>query len=160
MGDLIDVYGDKMISHLDVGGYTKPVTSVLSQLLLKACTDKQFVADEAQSVLFRMGTEFQAKDILSLLLPYASEHKNCKVRGKAGSILALVVNRTTESEWQENGTEALLKTAAILITDRAPDAREAARSILLRLQSIFYQQQDQVYLLETFSYLLLFRKTD
>jgi len=139
LADMLHILKDEMIPHLDVGGISKPASSVLCQLLLKSSTDKHFVAEEVQKVLTSIGRALDTVKLAKLLVPYASEHRNPNVRGKAGSTLALVAERLTSDEWKEIGLSTLLKTAAVLVTDRTPDAREAARIVILKIHSVFQQ---------------------
>jgi len=139
LADMVHFLRDDMIPHLDVGGPSRPATSVLCQLLLKSCSDKHFVAEEVQKVLTALGKELNVVKLTWLLIPYASQHRNPNVRGKAGTSLAAVVERMTSDAWKEIGLATLLKTAAVLVTDRTPDAREAARIIILKIHSVFQQ---------------------
>jgi len=136
LGDLVESMADDLVAYLDVGGYERSGNSVLCQLLLKSSADKQFVADEIQRVFAGMTRYFSTIKLVPLLIPYASVHKNPKVRGKAASILSEVTQRMTIQEADEIGIPRLLKTAASLVTDKTPDAREAARLIISRLHFI------------------------
>lgn len=146
LADMLHVLKDEMLPHLDIGGPSKPASSVLCQLFLKSCADKHFVAEEVQKALRAMGRELNVIKLSRLLIPYASAHKNPNVRGKAGMTLAIVTERMTSDDWKEIGLSTVLKTAAVLVTDRTPDAREAARMMILKIHSVFQQDHplDQV----------------
>ncbi len=140
-GDLLHSLKNEMLPHLDVGGLARPANNVLCQFLLKANTDKQFVAEEIHRVLAVLGQELDVIRLSTMLVPYAAKHKNPKVRGKAGILLASVSERMISTEWKEVGLEAILKVAAVLVTDKTPDAREGARRIIMCIHAIFHQDQ-------------------
>ena len=130
-----------MLPYLDEGGLSKPNSSVLCQLFLKASSDKRFVTEEVQKVLTTIGRDLHAIKLTELLIAYASQHKNPKVRGKAGTMLATVTERMPTGEWKTVGIPALLKAAAVLITDKTPEAREAARIMILKTHTVFQEEQ-------------------
>lgn len=77
--DLIESFRDELLPHLDIGGATKPASSLLSQLLLKGSSnDKRFVIEEVQRTLAAAAEFISAPMFLDRLVPYAA-HKNPKV---------------------------------------------------------------------------------
>lgn len=69
--------------------------------------------------------------LIDLLLPYASEHKNPKVRGKAGGALAASAARLPPAALD---LPRLLPVAGKLVTDNTPDARDAAKRLAGQLK--------------------------
>eukprot|EP00210_Caulerpa_lentillifera_P009741 g9290.t1 len=138
--DMVSHLGDEMIQFLDVGGPQKPAMSVLCQLFLKSTTDKQFVVEEVQKTLKVIGERLSTDKTVDLLVPY-TQHKNQKIRGKAGLVLVNVVDRIQDFEFTDPVLIKLLQVAANLITDKTPDAREAAKHLISKLRSVHSAQQ-------------------
>lgn len=135
--DLVLSFGDDMLPLCDVGGPSAPIKSLLSQLLLKcASNDKKFVIEEAIRALNTLASGTTPAKFLPMLAPYI-DHKNLKVRGKAGIVLAATVTRMTPMEAAEYGLPSLLKFSGKLITDNTPDARESAKQMAVFLRKAF-----------------------
>jgi hypothetical protein len=101
--DLLITFSDDLLPHLDVGGPAKPLTSMLGQLLLKASSnEKRFVVDEAQRALGTMAEVFTATRALALFSPYV-EHKNPKLRARAGGAVLMVVEHMRVSSVRGRG---------------------------------------------------------
>ncbi|GAB4822816.1 hypothetical protein N2152v2_009862 [Parachlorella kessleri] len=137
VSDLYITYGDALLPLADVGGQAKPLTSLLAQILLKCSSnDKKFVIEEAQLALQTMVEHTTPGKFLDLLLPYL-DHKNPKLRGKAGGAATLTVARMQPAEMAGFGMLRLLQMAGKLITDNTPDAREAAKRLVGLLSAAF-----------------------
>jgi hypothetical protein len=76
-------------------------------------------------------------DSLALLLPYAEQHKNPKVRGKAGGAAAAAVARMDSAAVAAYGLPRLLQAASKLVTDNTPDARDSAKRVISCLRAAF-----------------------
>lgn len=138
--DMITFLGDEIVPLLDKEGPQKPGNSVLSQLFLKATTDKQFVAEEVKKTLNAIGKGLDIDKLMELVIPY-TQHKNQKIRGKAGLLLVMPVDRIQESQFTGPVLCRILQVAANLITDKTPDAREAAKRLICKLQSVHRGQE-------------------
>eukprot|EP00210_Caulerpa_lentillifera_P008562 g8167.t1 len=113
---------------------------VFMELFLKSTTDKQFVVEEVQKTLKVIGERLSTDKTVDLLVPY-TQHKNQKIRGKAGLVLVNVVHRIQDFEFTDPVLIKLLQVAANLITDKTPDAREAAKHLISKLRSVHSAQQ-------------------
>ena len=130
--------GEELVPLTDIGGSTKPIGSVLAQLLLKAASnDKKFVIQEAQSTLVTMAEMLPPAAMLAMLIPGYVEHKNPKVRGKAATVAAACVARLQPEEAHEYGLASLLVAAAKLVTDNTPEAREGAKKMVMAVKTAF-----------------------
>ncbi|KAI7837337.1 hypothetical protein COHA_008852 [Chlorella ohadii] len=138
VADLYQSYGDALLPHTDVGGQAKPLTSLLAQILLKCSSnDKKFVIEEAQRALQVIIDSLNPAESLALLLPYAEQHKNPKVRGKAGGAAAAAVARMEPAAVAAYGLPRLLQAAGKLVTDNTPDARDSAKRVIGCLRAAF-----------------------
>jgi hypothetical protein len=72
---------------------------------------------------------------LKIMAAYV-EHKNPKVRGKAGAAAAIAVSRIAPAEVVDFGIAKLLKLAGQQLTDNTPEARDSARSIVGKLRMV------------------------
>ena len=144
VSDLVTDFGDDILPSLDIGGASKPSTSLLCQLLLKAASkDKKFVIEEAERALRCICESLGPADLYPLLPPYL-KHKNQKVRGAAAGCAASVLGRMSDHELaRDGGLSGLLETMGPLVSDKTKEAREASRQILLLLQAVFSRQQQQ-----------------
>ena len=79
VADIVQMFGDDVLPHLDMGGAASPSSSILSQLLLKGSSnDKRFVIEETQRALQVTANSVSPLKLLNRLLPYAV-HKSPKV---------------------------------------------------------------------------------
>ena len=135
--DLSQDFGDELLPFMDAGGMGSPTSSLLAQLLLKASSkDKRFVIEEAERCLRELCAHMSACVLHPMLLPYV-QHRNPKVRGIAGACVASVLPRLDLRALPSGGLAMHLKSAGDLIADKTPQAREAARSILVLVRGAF-----------------------
>ena len=135
VADLFAVFGNAMVPYMDMGSLTRPATSLLLQLLLKASSnDKRFVIEEVQLSLTTMAKSVDPAASLDRLLPYAA-HRNPKVRAQVAAVLAAAAHQMTPEDLAQYGNDQLLKVGGDLVTDNTPDARTAAREILNMLRN-------------------------
>ncbi|KAH8933874.1 hypothetical protein BDL97_18G053300 [Sphagnum fallax] len=130
--DLFKAYGDQLLDLLD---------PLLLQLLLKASQDKRFVCEEAERTLTGMTTSISPQPMLQKLQPYIS-HRNPRVRAKAAMCMYQSVSRLGVDEIKQYGMESLIQLAASQLNDRLPEAREAARNLVLDLCAAYQKCPD------------------
>ncbi|KAJ8509741.1 hypothetical protein OPV22_000175 [Ensete ventricosum] len=102
---------------------------LLLQLLLKASQDKRFLCDEAEKALEKMAVSVSPLPLLKELQSYV-HHANHRVRAKAAVAMSKCVSKMGIEVMKGFGLTTLLQVAAELLSDRLPEAREAARSII------------------------------
>ena len=139
LSDLFCDLGNSLLPFLDVGGVAQPASSLLGQLLLKASSnDKRFVIDEAERCLRELCGELSPSELHAKMLPYV-QHRNPKVRGNAGACVASLLQQLSGDELNSSsgGLGGHLKAAGQLVTDKTPQAREAARSIIKIVHAAF-----------------------
>ncbi|GAB2217725.1 hypothetical protein Drorol1_Dr00000933 [Drosera rotundifolia] len=130
--DLFQVYGDGMLED----EFSVAFGQLLLQLLLKASQDKRFVCEEAEKSLNAMVQSFSALPLLHKLKAHA-RHTNPRVRAKAATSISNCVKKMKPEELNEFGPAFLVRMAADLLNDRLPEAREAARGIVISLYESF-----------------------
>ncbi|KAL5723688.1 hypothetical protein ACHQM5_007058 [Ranunculus cassubicifolius] len=123
--DIFTAYGDHTIDSLD---------SLLLQLLLKSSQDKRFVCEAAEKALIAMTTWISPTSLLPKLQPYL-KHKNPKVRAKTSMCFCHCVPRLGTEGVKDYGIDKLIHVAAAQLSDQLPESREAARKLLLELQT-------------------------
>ncbi|KAL6532473.1 hypothetical protein OROGR_014443 [Orobanche gracilis] len=105
---------------------------LLLQLLLKASQDKKFVCEEADRALLAMVEALSPLSLIHKLSAYA-RHSNPRIRAKAAVSLSNCVSKMDGKGMEEIGSVALIQLASNLLNDKLPEAREAARRIVLSL---------------------------
>ncbi|XP_030530818.1 uncharacterized protein LOC115741194 [Rhodamnia argentea] len=125
--DMFHAYNDQLIDFLD---------PLLVQLLLKASQDKKFVCEAAERALISMTTWVSPSLLLPKLQPYL-KHRNPRVRAKASMCFSRSVPRLGIEGIKAYGIDNLIQTAASQLSDQLPESREAARALLLELQSVY-----------------------
>ncbi|XP_010033265.2 uncharacterized protein LOC104422595 [Eucalyptus grandis] len=125
--DMFHAYNDQLIDFLD---------PLLVQLLLKASQDKKFVCEAAERALISMTTWVSPSLLLPKLQPYL-KHRNPRVRAKASMCFSRSVPRLGIEGIKAYGIDNLIQTAASQLSDQLPESREAARTLLLELQSVY-----------------------
>ncbi|XVE82146.1 hypothetical protein DITRI_Ditri15bG0123300 [Diplodiscus trichospermus] len=133
--DIFNAYGEKL---LDSGAFDQ----LLLQLLLKASQDKKFVCEEADKSLNAMVKSIAPLPLLQKLRGYIN-HGNLRVRAKAAVSISNSVFKMGLEEIKEFGLVTLLQMAADLLNDRLPEAREAARFIVISIYKAFTENQEQ-----------------
>ncbi|XP_022150140.1 uncharacterized protein LOC111018391 [Momordica charantia] len=130
--DIFSAYNDKMIESLD---------PMLVQLLLKSSQDKRFVCEAAEKALVAMTSSFSPGLLLPKLEPYL-KNRNPRIRAKASMCFCRSVPRLGVEGIRAYGIDKLIRTAASQLSDQLPESREAARILLLELQSVYEKFPD------------------
>ncbi|KAH9533297.1 hypothetical protein CY35_18G044400 [Sphagnum magellanicum] len=125
--DMFMAYQDQLLDLLD---------PLLLQLLLKASQDKRFVCEEAERTLRGMTTSISPQPMLQKLQPYVN-HRNPRVRAKAAMCMYNSVSRLGADGIKQYGMEPLIQLAAAQLNDRLPEAREAARKLVIDLHTAY-----------------------
>ncbi|OVA18546.1 CLASP N-terminal domain [Macleaya cordata] len=125
--DIFNAYGDHIIDSLD---------PLLVQLLLKSSQDKRFVCEAAERALVAMTTRVSPILLLPKLQPYL-KHKNPRIRAKASMCFCWSVPRLCTEGIKAFGIDKLIQISAAQLSDQLPESREAARSLLLKLQTVY-----------------------
>ncbi|XP_076894899.1 uncharacterized protein LOC143547333 [Bidens hawaiensis] len=125
--DVFKSFGDKL---LESSTSNDAVDQMMLQLLLKASQDKKFVCEEAERTLNKMVESTTPIPLLHKLKVYVT-HANMRVRAKAAVSISHCVSKMEKEEMREYGLVSLVQTSAELLKDRLPEAREAARGMVL-----------------------------
>ncbi|KAK9090464.1 hypothetical protein Sjap_023641 [Stephania japonica] len=125
--DIFKAYSDKILDSLD---------PLLVQLLLKSSQDKRFVCEAAEKALVAMTTWVSPTLLLPKLQPYL-KHKNPRIRAKASMCFSRSVPRLGSEGIEVFGVDKLIQIAASQLSDQLPESREAARTLLLELQTVY-----------------------
>ncbi|PIA62061.1 hypothetical protein AQUCO_00200204v1 [Aquilegia coerulea] len=125
--DIFKAYGDHVIDSVD---------PLLGQLLLKSSQDKRFVCEAAEKALIAMTTYVSPMLLLPKLQPYL-KHKNPKVRAKSSKCFCRCMPRLGLEGIKGYGIDKLIHVAAAQLSDQLPESREAARKLLLELQTVY-----------------------
>ncbi|KAK9113799.1 hypothetical protein Syun_020596 [Stephania yunnanensis] len=125
--DIFKAYSDKILDSLD---------PLLVQLLLKSSQDKRFVCEAAEKALVAMTTWVSPTLLLPKLQPYL-KHKNPRIRAKASMCFSRSVPRLGSEGIEVFGVDKLIQIAASQLSDQLPESREAARMLLLELQTVY-----------------------
>ncbi|GAB4851288.1 hypothetical protein Ancab_030584 [Ancistrocladus abbreviatus] len=137
--DLFNSYGDRLLESTASDAFDQ----LLLQLLLKASQDKRFVCEEAEKALNVMIQSLSPLPLLRKLQAYVS-HSNLRVRAKAALSISNCVSKMNPEKLNEYGPVSLVQMAAELLNDRLPEAREAARRIVISLyESFLGAKEDQ-----------------
>ncbi|CAI9118809.1 OLC1v1020425C1 [Oldenlandia corymbosa var. corymbosa] len=136
--DIFKAFGDKLLESPVSDAYDP----LLLQLLLKASQDKKFVCEEADKALKAMVESFTPLPLLHKLKSYAS-HSNPRVRAKAAVSVSHCISKMGLEEMKEFGLISTIQTAAELLNDRLPEAREAARSIVVSLYKALTENEEE-----------------
>ncbi|KAL1211301.1 hypothetical protein V5N11_023326 [Cardamine amara subsp. amara] len=124
--DIFSSYNDHIIDQLD---------PLLTQLLLKSSQDKRFVCEAAEKALVAMTTHVSPSLLLPKLQP-CLKNRNPRIRAKASMCFSRSVTRLGIEGIREYGIEKLVQAAASQLSDQLPESREAARTVLLELQTV------------------------
>ncbi|GAB4851289.1 hypothetical protein Ancab_030585 [Ancistrocladus abbreviatus] len=137
--DLFNGYGDKLLQCTGADAFDH----LLLQLLLKASQDKRFVCEEADKALKEMVQSVTPLPLLHKLQACVG-HANLRVRAKAAMSISSCVAKMRPEELNEFGSVGLIQMAAELLNDRLPEAREAARSVVMSMyESFVFDHEDQ-----------------
>ncbi|CAI0467445.1 unnamed protein product [Linum tenue] len=135
--DIFSAYGDKLLDST-----TDAFDSLLLQLLLKASQDKKFVCEEADRALGAMVKSMTPLPLLQKLKGYGSHH-NLRVRAKAAVSISTAVSKMGMEEMKEFGFVPLAEMAIRLLNDKLPEAREAARNIVVSVYEVYTRDEEQ-----------------
>ncbi|CAN7005527.1 unnamed protein product [Brassica rapa subsp. trilocularis] len=125
--DIFSAYNDHITDLLD---------SLLTQLLLKSSQDKRFVCEAAEKALTSM-TKYVSPTLLLPKLQPCLKNRNPRIRAKASSCFSRSVPRLGVEGIKEYGIDKLVQAAASQLSDQLPESREAARIVLLELQTVY-----------------------
>ncbi|PIN00166.1 hypothetical protein CDL12_27334 [Handroanthus impetiginosus] len=129
--DIFKAYNDHIIDSLD---------PLLGQLLLKSSQDKRFVCEAAESELIALTSSISPLLLLPKLQP-CIKSRNPRIRAKASMCISRSVPQLGVDEIQAFGIDKLLQIGASQLNDQLPESREAARALLLELQSIYEKSE-------------------
>ncbi|KAF6157351.1 hypothetical protein GIB67_004289, partial [Kingdonia uniflora] len=127
--DIFEAYGDHVIDSMD---------PLLLQLLLKSSQDKRFVCEAAERALVAMTTSIPSTMLLAKVQPYL-KHKNPRIRAKASMCFSRSVKQLGTEGIKTYGIDKLIQIGATQLSDQLPESREAARTLLLELQTVYEQ---------------------
>ncbi|GKV07675.1 hypothetical protein SLEP1_g19421 [Rubroshorea leprosula] len=125
--DIFTAYNDHVVDSLD---------PLLVQLLLKSSQDKKFVCEAAERALEAMTTWVSPIALLPKLQPYL-KNKNPRIRAKASMCFSRSVPLLGVEGIETYGIDKLIEVAASQLSDQLPESREAARTLLLELQTVY-----------------------
>ncbi|XP_050382729.1 uncharacterized protein LOC126799546 [Argentina anserina] len=130
--DIFKAYNDSIVDSLD---------PLLLQLLLKSSQDKRFVCEAAERALVAMTSWVSPSLLLPILQPYL-KHKNPRIRAKASMCFCRSVPQLGVEGTKAYGIDKLIQVAASQLSDQLPESREAARNLLLELQTVYEKFQN------------------
>ncbi|OWM70666.1 hypothetical protein CDL15_Pgr014339 [Punica granatum] len=122
-------------------GYFFFLSLKLVQLLLKSSQDKKFVCEAAEKALVAMTSSVSPTLLLPKLQPHL-KHRNPRIRAKASVCFCRSVLRLGIEGIKTYGIDKLIQTAASQLSDQLPESREAARTLLLELQTVYEKSHD------------------
>ncbi|KAI3462995.1 hypothetical protein Pfo_019658 [Paulownia fortunei] len=125
--DIFKAYNDDIIDSLD---------PLLVQLLLKSSQDKRFVCEAAESALIALTSWVSPLLLLPKLQPYI-KNRNPRIRAKASMCISRSVQRLGVDGIEAFGIDKLIQIGASQLSDQLPESRDAARTLLLELQSAY-----------------------
>ncbi|CAH1437696.1 unnamed protein product [Lactuca virosa] len=125
--DIFKAFGNHIIEFLD---------PLLVQLLLKSSQDKRFVCEAAEKALIALTTFVSAFLLLPKLQPYL-KNRNPRVRAKASMCFSRSVPQLGVEEMKAYGMEKLIEIGVSQLSDQLPESREAARALILELQTAY-----------------------
>ncbi|KAJ3676164.1 hypothetical protein LUZ60_003576 [Juncus effusus] len=130
--DIFSSFGHCLISSDEKSAFD----TLLLQLLLKASQDKRFVCEEAEKALDSLNASISPLPLLKKLRSSVT-HSNLRVRAKAAVAVSKCVSRLETETMKEFGMPTILQIASVLLNDKLPEAREAARSMVNSVYAIF-----------------------
>lgn len=134
--DIVKAFGDNLLDSFPSDAFEP----LLLQLLLKSSQDKRFVCEEADKALNAMVGSMKPLPLLNKLRAYVS-HANLRIRAKAAIYISNCVSKMGLEGMEEFGLVALIQMAADLLNDRLPEAREAARSVVISVYEAFTENE-------------------
>nr|GMC67243.1 HEAT repeat-conatining protein [Ipomoea batatas]GMC73418.1 HEAT repeat-conatining protein [Ipomoea batatas] len=132
--DIFKAYGESIVDSMD---------PMLVQLLLKSSQDKRFVCEAAERALIAMTTWVAPVLLLPKLQPYL-KNRNPRIRAKTSMCFSRSVPKLGVEGIEAYGLDKLIQIAASQLSDQLPESREAARALLLELQSVYEKKTTAV----------------
>lgn len=136
--DIFKAFGDELFESPNSDAFD----NVLLQLLLKASQDKKFVCEEADKALKAMVESMTPLPLLHKLHTYV-KHSNMRIRAKAAISISHCVSKMELDGMKEFGFVSLVQIAVNLLNDRLPEAREAARSIVVSVYEALTKNEEE-----------------
>ncbi|KAL3636619.1 hypothetical protein CASFOL_018918 [Castilleja foliolosa] len=138
--DVFKAYKDGIIDSVDplTRRLHPPQSHIvkLVQLLLKSSQDKKFVCEAAESALIALTSWVSPLLLLPKLQPYI-KNRNPRIRAKASLCISRCVQRLGVDGIESFGIDKLVQIGASQLSDKLPESRDAARTLLLELQSAY-----------------------
>nr|XP_043616807.1 uncharacterized protein LOC122588702 [Erigeron canadensis] len=125
--DIFKAFGDSIVDLLD---------PLLVVLLLKSSQDKRFVCEAAEKALISLTMWVSPVCLLPKLQPYL-KNRNPRIRAKASLCVSRSVPRLGAEGIKDFGIDKLIQIASSQLSDQLPESREAARALLLELQTAY-----------------------
>ncbi|KAH0730625.1 hypothetical protein KY285_003850 [Solanum tuberosum] len=136
--DIFKAFGDELFESSNSDAFD----NVILQLLLKASQDKKFVCEEADKTLKAMVESMTPLPLFHKLHTYV-KHSNMRIRAKAAISISHCVSKMELDGMKEFGFVSLVQIAVNLLNDRLPEAREAARSIVVSVYEALTKDEEQ-----------------
>ncbi|XP_057772300.1 uncharacterized protein LOC130991878 [Salvia miltiorrhiza] len=135
--DIFNAFGETLLESAP-----DAFSQLLLQLLLKASQDKKFVCEEADKALLAMAKSMAPLSLLHKLGAYVG-HMNLRVRAKAAISISNCVSNMDLKSMEGFGLAALIQIASKLLNDKLPEAREAARGIVVSLYGAMTEGEEE-----------------
>ena len=110
--------------------------SLLMSLLQKAAQDKKFVADEAQGTLRTMSQELSPLPLIKIIHP-CLYNTNPRIRCVSTVHIATIASRLSADDIKSFGFTELVRCSGKLLTDKLPDTRAAARTLIEQMHALY-----------------------
>ncbi|KAH7858195.1 hypothetical protein Vadar_021149 [Vaccinium darrowii] len=136
--DIFNAFGDKILESTASDAFDQ----LLLQLLLKASQDKKFVCEEAEKALKAMVGSMAPLPLLQKLRVYVS-HANLRIRAKAAISMSHCASKMGLEAMEEFGLVPLIQLAADSLNDKLPEAREAARSMVISIYAKLTEKEEE-----------------
>lgn len=136
--DIFSAFADNLLESNTSDAFDQ----LLLQLLLKASQDKRFVCEEADRALNKMVESLTPPPLLNKLRGYVS-HTNPRIRAKAAVSTSQCVSNMGLEGMKEFGLVPLVQMAANILNDRLPEAREAARRIVISIYEVSMEKEEE-----------------
>ncbi|KAL2523360.1 ARM repeat superfamily protein [Forsythia ovata] len=125
--DIFKAFSDDIIDSVD---------PLLVQLLLKSSQDKRFVCEAAESSLIALTTWVSPILLLPKLEPFI-KNRNPRIRAKDSMCVCRSVPQLGVDGIEAFWIDKLIQIGASQLSDRLPESRDAACTLLLELQSVY-----------------------
>ncbi|KAL7144463.1 hypothetical protein ABFS83_07G013700 [Erythranthe nasuta] len=135
--DIFKAFGVQLIEST-----SDALSQLLLQLLLKSSQDKKFVCEEADKALSIMVDSMAPLPLLRKLSACVG-HSNLRIRAKAAVSFANCVSKMDLKGMEAFGLASLIKMAANLRNDKLPEAREAAKGIVVSVYEAITENEEE-----------------